>query len=164
MANFVMADWHDVTAGHILKALKLMASQDAAAQEVLDRFGDSGGTVGTFATKDLQQDQLRPLLEALEKELGIAGNVSGQVGVMAALQLALKGRMSEAWTSFKPSKAAKFPVAAARALTTCTRPKTRYSASQRGSRPKRKAPRICRPERSLANRSSTTTSTRHGCR
>lgn len=116
MANFVMADWHDVTAGHILKALKLMTSKDAAAADVLARFGDSGGTIGTWATKELQQEQLRPLLEALEKELGIAGNVSGQVGVMSALQLALKGKMSEAWASFTPSKTGQVPVKAARAL------------------------------------------------
>jgi N12 class adenine-specific DNA methylase len=116
MANFVMADWHDVTAGHILKALKLMVSKDPAAADVLSRFGDSGGTIGTWATKELQQEQLRPLLEALEKELGIAGNVSGQVGVMSALQLALKGKMSEAWASFTPSKTGQVLVKAARAL------------------------------------------------
>ena len=116
MANFVMADWHDVTAGHILKALKLMVSKDAAAAEVLARFGDSGGTIGTWATKELQQEQLRPLLEALEKELGVAGNVSGQVGVMSALQLALKGKLSEAWASFTPSKTGQVSARAARAL------------------------------------------------
>jgi N12 class adenine-specific DNA methylase len=104
MANMVMADWHDVSAGHILKALKLMVSKDAAAADVLARFGDSGGTTGTWATKELQQEQLRPLLEALEKELGVAGTISGEVGVMSALQLALKGQFPSAWDAFKPSK------------------------------------------------------------
>lgn len=116
MANFVMADWHDVTAGHILKALKLMVSKDAAAEEVLARFGDSGGTIGTWAAKELQQEQLRPMLEALEKELGIAGNVTGQVGVMSALQLALRGRFPSAWDAFKPSMPGKVTVKAGRAL------------------------------------------------
>jgi hypothetical protein len=116
MANFVMADWHDVTAGHILKALKLITSKDAAAAEVMARFADSGGTVGTWATKELQQDQLRPLLEALEKELGVAGAVAGQVGVMAALQLALRGRLPSAWEALKPSRPGQATVKAARAL------------------------------------------------
>jgi N12 class adenine-specific DNA methylase len=116
MANFVMADWHDVTAGHILKALKLMTSKDTAAAEVLARFGDSGGTVGTWATKELQQEQLRPLLDALEKELGVAGEVSGQVGVMSALQLALKGKFPSAWDAFKPSKTGQIASKGARAM------------------------------------------------
>lgn len=116
MANFVMADWHDVTAGHVLKALRLMTSKDAAADEVLARFGDSGGSIGTWATKELQQEQLRPLLDALEKELGIAGNVTGQVSVMSALQLALKGRFPSAWDALKPSAAGKITVKTARAM------------------------------------------------
>ena len=116
MANVVMADWHDVTAGHVLKALKLMASKDAAAAEVLIRFGDSGASIGSWATKELQMEQLRPLLDALEKELGIAGNVSGQVGVMSALQLMLKGRLPSAWDAFKPTTAGKVTVKAARAM------------------------------------------------
>jgi len=116
MANFVMADWHDVTAGHVLKALRLMTSKDAAADEVLARFGDSGGSIGTWVTKELQQEQLRPLLDALGKELGIAGNVTGQVGVMSALQLALKGRFPSAWDALKPSAAGKITVKTARAM------------------------------------------------
>jgi hypothetical protein len=116
MANFVMADWHDVSAGHVLKALKLLVSKDEAAAEVLARFGDSGGTVGTWATKELQQDQLRPLLDALEKELGVAGAISGQVGVMSALQLALRGRLPSAWDAFKPTMPGKATVTAARAM------------------------------------------------
>ena len=116
MANFVMADWHDVTAGHILKALKLMLAKDAAAAEVIARFSDSGGSIGTWAAKELQQDQMRPIIEALEKELGLAGNVSAQVGVMAALQLFLKLRWPSAWDALSPTKPGKATVAAARAM------------------------------------------------
>lgn len=116
MANFVMADWHDVTAGHVAKALRLMLSKDEVAAEVLARYGESGGTIGTWATKELQQEQLKPMLEALEKELGIAGSVTGQVGVMSALQLALRGQFPAAWDAFKPSKTGQVPVKAARAM------------------------------------------------
>lgn len=116
MANFVMADWHDVTAGHVVKALRLMLSKDAAAQAVLARYGDSGGTIGTWAAKELQQEQLRPLLDALEKELGIAGEVSGQVGAMAALQLALRGRLLSTIEAAKPTLAGRAAVKAGRAM------------------------------------------------
>lgn len=116
MANFVMADWHDVSAGHILKALKLMLAKDPAAAEVIARFSDSGGSIGTWAAKELQQDQMRPIIEALEKELGLAGNVAGQVGVMSALQLALKGKFPSAWEAIKPSVPGKATVKAARAM------------------------------------------------
>lgn len=116
MANFVMADWHDVTAGHVLKALKLMLSKDQAAAEVIARFSDSGGSIGTWAAKELQREQLQPIIEALEKELGLAGNVAGQVGVMSALQLMLKGSFPQAWDALKPSKPGKAAVAAGRAL------------------------------------------------
>lgn len=116
MANFVMADWHDVTAGHVAKALRLVLSKEAGAQEVLARFGDSGGTIGTWATKELQQEQLRPILDALEKELGIAGNAAGQVGVMYALQMALRGRLPTAWTALSPTATGKAAKAAARAM------------------------------------------------
>jgi hypothetical protein len=64
----------------------------------------------------LQQDQMRPIIEALEKELGLAGNVAGQVGVMSALQLALKRQFPAAWEALKPSKPGKATVAEARAM------------------------------------------------
>lgn len=116
MANFVMADWHDVSAGHIVKALKLMTSKGAAEAEVLARFGDSGGSIGTWAAKELQQEQLRPILDALQKELGLSGNASAQVGAMAALQLAVRGRFPSAWEALKPTKGAVAATKAARAM------------------------------------------------
>ena len=86
MSNFVMADWHDVSSGHLLKALRIMlAAQESrnpgkraaqqndmnhlAAQEIMNRFADSGGDLGAWATAELQREQLAPLLEALEDEL-----------------------------------------------------------------------------------------------
>lgn len=129
MANFVMADWHDVTAGHILKALRIIlgASQregkgligrtgnavsragigDAeAAREVINRFLDSGANLGSWVTAELQKDQLEPLLAALEKEIGTVGQTAaGQVGIMVALQKALQLRFPSAWEAFKPTKA-----------------------------------------------------------
>jgi len=131
MANMVMADWHDVGAGHILKALRIIlgASQrqgkgaigrvgnalsragivDAeAAREILQRYGDSGANLGSWVTAELQRDQLEPLLEVLEKEIGIAGQTAAsEIGVMAALQKALQLRFPSAWEAFKPTAAGK---------------------------------------------------------
>lgn len=127
MANFVMADWHDVTAGHVAKALRILmgASQRdgkgligrtgnlaaragmsdvEAAREIINRYQDSGGNIGTWAVSELQKDQLEPLLAAMEKELGLAGETAGgQVGVWVALQKALQLRLPSAWEAFKPS-------------------------------------------------------------
>ena len=129
MANMVMADWHDVTAGHILKSLRIIlgASQrdgkgmigrtgnaasragiaDAeAAREIINRFQDSGANLGSWVTSELQKDQLEPLLAALEKEIGTIGEtMTGQVGVMVAVQKALQLRFPSAWEAFKPTKA-----------------------------------------------------------
>jgi N12 class adenine-specific DNA methylase len=135
MANFVMADWHDVSAGHIAKALRILlgASQrdgkgalgrtgnvaaragiaDAeAAREIIARFQESGANMGSWVNAELQREQLAPLLDALDKEIGTAGQTPGaQVGAFAALQLALRLRFPSAWDAFKPT-------IAGRALTT----------------------------------------------
>lgn len=140
MANMVMADWHDVGSGHVLKALRIIlgASQrqgkgaigragnalsragivDAeAAREILQRYGDSGANLGSWVTAELQREQLEPLLESLEKEIGIAGQtVAGEVGVMAALQKALQLRFPSAWDAFKPTVAGRAITTEARSM------------------------------------------------
>ncbi len=140
MANFVMADWHDVTAGHIVKALRIIlgASQregkgaigragnavsragiaDAeAAREVINRFLDSGANLGSWVTAELQKDQLEPLLKALENEVGTVGQtMTGQVGAMVAVQKALQLRFPSAWDAFKPTKAGQVLTTEAKSL------------------------------------------------
>lgn len=129
MSNFVMADWHDVTAGHIVKALRLvLAANDRkgegaigragnvvaragvadreSAKLILDRFAESGGNIGTWATAELQKEQLEPLLKALENEIATVGqNQPAQIGAMVALQKLLQLRFPSAWEAFKPTKA-----------------------------------------------------------
>lgn len=131
MANMVMADWHDVTAGHIVKALRLvLAANDRkgegaigragnvvakagiadqeAARVILERFAESGGNIGTWATAELQKEQLEPLLKALENEMATIGRSQpAQVGAMVALQKALQLRFPSAWEAFKGTKAGK---------------------------------------------------------
>lgn len=140
MANMVMADWHDVSAGHMVKALRILlaaherdgtgalgrvgnvaarggiADREAAA-EVLARFNESGGNLGTWATTELQKEQLEPLLKALENELGLAGDTpASQVGAMVALQKLLQLKLPSAWDAFKPTKAGQALTTEARSL------------------------------------------------
>ncbi|WP_275272283.1 LPD1 domain-containing protein [Limnobacter sp. P1] len=133
MSNFVMADWHGVTAGHVAKALRLVLaaskgenegllagtgkaisravgiSDREAAREVLNRYSDSGGDVGSWVTNEIATDQLEPLLKSLEVELAVTAGAShqAQTGVFAALQHALMLRFPSAWEAFKPSKTAR---------------------------------------------------------
>lgn len=132
MANFVMADWHDVGAAHVSKALRLiLAAHDRsgkgalgragnalarggisdreAALEVLNRYKDSGGDIGGWVGNEIATEQLAPLLASLEAELATTdGNsVQAQAGVMASLQHALHLRFPTAWDSLKASRTAK---------------------------------------------------------
>ncbi len=142
MSNFVMADWHDVSAGHTAKALRIMLGaheQDgkgvlgavgnkaagamgindrAAAREVMNRYLDSGGNIGSWATNEITQNQVGPLLAAMEAELAASnGNSqSAQIGVMSALQHALKLRLPSAFAALKDSKPGKAVRAEAGAL------------------------------------------------
>lgn len=137
MANMVMADWHDITAGHMAKALRILLGASErkgeailgrmgnaaaragiadreAAQEILARFQESGGNIGSWVTAELQKEQLEPLLKALEHELGVAGETPGaQVGTWVALQKLLQLRLPSAWDAFKPTKAGKYLTAEA---------------------------------------------------
>lgn len=141
MANMVMADWHDVRSAHVAKALRLVlaASQRdgrgvigragnlvaragiadrEAAREILNRYKDSGGDIGSWATNEIARDQLEPLLDTLEKELAATAGQSteAQVGVMAALQHALMLRFPSAWEAAKGSKPGKMVGTEAKSL------------------------------------------------
>lgn len=129
MSNVVMAGWHDVTAGHTAKALRILlgahsldgkgalgsagnlaakiigASDRDAAREVLNRYLDSGGNIGSWATNEVANKQIEPLLAAMEAELAATGGQSqqAQIGVMAALQHALMLRLPSAFEALKGS-------------------------------------------------------------
>lgn len=132
MANLVMADWHDVGATHVAKALRIIlgASERAgegvlgrtgnviaaagipdaeAAREVLNRYRDSGGDIGSWATQELAREQMEPLLAAVQAELtnGGAHAPGAHIGVMAALQHLLRLRLPQAWDAFAQSRPAK---------------------------------------------------------
>jgi len=129
MSNFVMADWHDVSAGHVQKALRILLGalerdgagaigragnlaarlgigDREAAQAILTRYQDSGGAIGGWLTQEIANDQLEPIVEALkaEIELKAADAGGGEVGVYSALQHLLHARFGAAWEAAKGSK------------------------------------------------------------
>ncbi len=154
MSNFVMADWHDVTAGHTAKALRILLggayeqggkgvlgaygkngkgvliavgnkaagalgiNDRAAAREVMNRYLDSGGNIGSWATNEIAKNQVEPLLAAMEAELAASnGNSqSAQIGVMSALQHMLMLRLPSAFAALKDSLPGKVARAEAGAL------------------------------------------------
>lgn len=128
MSNFVMADWHDVRAAHVSKALRILLAAGQkrggifdreAAVEVLNRYKDSGGDAGSWVTQEISRDQIQPLLESLEKELAASadgGTTEAQTGVYAALQHAMHLRFPQAWDAAVGSRAGKTVTAAGGAL------------------------------------------------
>lgn len=132
MSNFVMADWHDVSAGHVHKALriilaarsgdgkgalgaaanlagKVMSIADReAAREIVSRYENSGGSIGGWVTAEIAREQLAPVIEALSKELNatLAQSMPAEIGVYSALQHLMYGRFPQAWGAFKASRPA----------------------------------------------------------
>ena len=133
MSNFVMADWHDVSAGHVSKAMRIIMAasrgteraglggkilragttigiaDDQAAVEIMNRYRDSGGDIGSWATQEIRDEQMKPLLDSLEKELAATAgaSVQAQIGVMSAVHLLLHKQFPQAWDALKGSKPVK---------------------------------------------------------
>ncbi len=129
MSNAVMADWHDVTAGHVAKALRIimggmerdgkgligragnvathigMADREAA-KAVVARYQDSGGSIGSWVTAELAKEQLDPIVALLEAEVNGAAAAT-DVGVYSALQHLLHRRFGSAFEALKASKPGK---------------------------------------------------------
>lgn len=127
MSNFVMADWQDVRAAHVGKALRIILAASGkkggiadaeAAREVLNRYKDSGGDIGSWVTQEIAKEQIDPLLADLEGELmaTAGGAVDAQAGVYAALQHALGARFPAALEALRAGKTGKAAAKAGGAL------------------------------------------------
>lgn len=96
MANVVIADWHDVLATDVARALAVMVnSGNPENKRLFEAFEDAGGTQGTYALSELQREQLRPLVEQLQQEVSDAEH-SGIVNAASVVQALLAGRFREA--------------------------------------------------------------------
>lgn len=141
MSNFVMADWHDVSAGHVQKALRILLAAhqrdgkgaigragNAAARlgfadreaaiEIMNRYQVSGGNIGGWITQEIANDQLEPIIEALQAEVAATASKAApqEIGVYAALQHLMHARFGMAWESFKGSRPASAVAAEGKSL------------------------------------------------
>ena len=115
MSNFVMADWADLAPAHLTKAMSIiMGAHDLqgegvigragnlaaratgmadreAAREIVQRYKDSGGELGSWTVTETMRDQMEPLLEKLQAQSSDHANMGAAVGVMAALQRMVHG-------------------------------------------------------------------------
>lgn len=78
MANFVMADMHDVGARDVAKAVKVLAIDNEQNADILRRFEASGAQLGSFASREIKRETLKGLLEQLQKETD-AADISGRI-------------------------------------------------------------------------------------
>lgn len=74
MANFFIADFHDLRSKDLLKALRVMLdaklskTPDPGNAELYRRFEDSGALHGSFKLHELQREALDPILEEIRRE------------------------------------------------------------------------------------------------
>lgn len=129
MSNFVMADWADVSMGHIGKAMNIiMGAHDlqgqgwlgrggnalaraigmedrAAAHEIVNRYKDSGGELGSWTISDTMKGQLEPVIAKMQAQLAASdADLGAQIGMAAALQHLLQGQVRSAAQAAKGSK------------------------------------------------------------
>jgi len=70
MANFVIADWHDLRAVDLTEALKVWSYNNRDGyRELYQRFEDSGALGGMFLSNEAMRDEIKKGLDALKSEL-----------------------------------------------------------------------------------------------
>jgi proteasome lid subunit RPN8/RPN11 len=84
MANFVMADWHDIRAADLAEALAVWAKKGKPGyKELFERFEDSGAMGGMFASNELMRDEIQARLAELKTELMGEQDIEAETGKMA---------------------------------------------------------------------------------
>lgn len=81
IANFVMADWHDIRAKHLWSALDTWAHNKTTGKAVWERFQDSGALGGMFASNELLRDEITLRLEEMKADL--TGESEAEMAAMA---------------------------------------------------------------------------------
>lgn len=88
MANFIMADWHDIRAVDLYDALKVWTNRDEDGyKQLFERFQDSGALGGMFASNELLRNEINERLKELKADL-MGESAQAETGNMAkVLQL-----------------------------------------------------------------------------
>lgn len=110
MSNVIMADWHDVTARSVARALHVIVHRDRPDNaRIIERFEDAGGSEGLYALSELQREQVQPLLEQLRAEVDAVDPAHGLARAGNVVSLITQMRFREAFAAAaqsKPGKAA----------------------------------------------------------
>ena len=99
MANFMMADLHDVGARDLYEALQVWQGRekDEEAKATFREFEDSGATLGMFVSHELKRETLEPLLADLRRDLEQAeGSPAAMVKIANVISLITRGQVREA--------------------------------------------------------------------
>lgn len=84
MANFVIADWHDLRATDLAEALKVWAYNGKDGyREIYQRFEDSGALGGMFLSNEALRDEIAARLEELKADLTGKQETAGEITRMA---------------------------------------------------------------------------------
>jgi hypothetical protein len=110
MANFIMADAHDVQAKHMVSAMRAIygaRKDNPAAQALITAFQDNGGDAGMFNAEDIKQEIFEPLLKQLEEDLAEQGTVGGLMMASHVFTLLRAGEFRTAFASIGETRTVK---------------------------------------------------------
>ena len=88
MANFIMADWHDIRSVDLYDALKVWINRsEDGYKQLFERFEDSGALGGMFVSNELLRNEINERLKELKADL-MGESADAETGNMAkVLQL-----------------------------------------------------------------------------
>jgi hypothetical protein len=106
MANFLMADWHDVQAVDMAEAAWVLLNKksDATAEKLWHRYEDSGASIGMFAQHEIKREQIAPLLDKLRQEIRGLDNTDATMRIGSIISDLLHGNVADAVTAVKHGK------------------------------------------------------------
>jgi tRNA G10 N-methylase Trm11 len=109
MANFVMADMHDVGVREIYEAVTIMVKAkkgNADAKAMIERFEDSGAIAGSFIHADLKDDLINPLLEELREQMNGDDEMAGMASIGTVFSLLHEKQWKQATNALLSTKGA----------------------------------------------------------
>ena len=112
LANFFMADMHDVEPSDVIQALEVLSQYgrgEAAAVKTIEGFEDSGALHGTFVNAEMKTELIKPLLDQLRAEVtGQMGDMDAQIGLNQIVSLINDKQWVKAVTALQFSQGASY--------------------------------------------------------
>ena len=112
LANFFMADMHDVEPSDVIQALEVLSQYgrgEAAAVKTIEGFEDSGALHGTFVNAEMKTELIKPLLDQLRAEVTVQmGDMDAQIGLNQIVSLINDKQWVKAVTALQFSQGASY--------------------------------------------------------